>query len=104
MRPKAFKMYLKPGMEEEYKRRHDAIWPELEKQLREQGVYDYSIFLDRDTHTLVGIQKNKAAVGSQQMGDNELVRKWWDYMADILDVNPDNSPISIELPEMFYMK
>lgn len=97
-------MYLKPGMEEEYKKRHREIWPELEQQLRQEGVYDYSIFLDRDTHTLFGVQKNRTNTGSQQMGDNELVRKWWDYMADILTVNPDNSPVSIELPEVFYME
>lgn len=97
-------MYLKPGMEEEYKRRHNAIWPELIKQLQEQGIYDYSIFLDRKTHTLVGVQKNRGRIGSQQMGDDELVRKWWNYMTDLLDVNPDNSPVTVELPEMFYME
>lgn len=104
MKSKAFKMYLKPGMEEEYKKRHREIWPELKQQLRQEGVYDYSIFLDRDTHTLFGVQKNRKDTDSQQMGDNELVRKWWDYMADILSVNPDNSPVSIELPEVFYME
>ncbi len=97
-------MRLKPGMEEEYRKRHDKIWPELTQQLRQEGVYDYSIFLDRDTNTLVGVQKNRGIAGSQEMGDNELVRKWWDYMADIIDVNPDNSPVTVELPEMFYME
>ena len=104
MKSKAFKMHLKPGMEDEYRKRHDKIWPELTRQLRQEGVYDYSIFLDRDTGILVGVQKNKGTGGSQQMGDNELVRKWWDYMADIIDVNPDNSPVTVELPEMFYME
>ena len=97
-------MYLKPGMEEEYRRRHEKIWPELERQLRQEGIYDYSIFLDRDTNTLVGVQKNRGETGSQQMGANELVRRWWDYMADIIDVNPDNSPVSVDLPEVFYME
>lgn len=104
MRSKAFKMYLKPGMEEEYRRRHEKIWPELERQLRQEGIYDYSIFLDRDTNTLVGVQKNRGETGSLQMGANELVRRWWDYMADIIDVNPDNSPVSVDLPEVFYME
>lgn len=104
MKSKAFKMYLKPGMEEEYRRRHAAIWPELEQQLRQEGIFDYSIFLDRTTDTLVGIQKNKGKTGSQEMGNNELVRKWWDYMADIIVVNPDNSPVSEELTEVFYME
>ncbi len=42
--------------------------------------------------------------GSQDMGDNEIVKKWWDYMADIMAVNPDNSPVSIPLEEVFYME
>lgn len=97
-------MYLKPGMEEEYKRRHEAIWPELAEQLKANGIYDYSIFLDRESNLLIGVQKNHGETGSQQMTDNELVRRWWDYMSDLLDVNPDNSPVSVELPEVFYME
>lgn len=97
-------MYLKPGMEAEYKKRHDAIWPELEQLLHEEGVSDYSIFLDRETNMLIGVQKTKAKTGSQQMGGNPLVRRWWDYMADIIEVQADNSPRTVELPEVFYMK
>lgn len=97
-------MYLKPGMEEEYKKRHNAIWPELKRQMQDQGVFDYSIFLDPDSNTLFGVQKNRGEKGSQQMGDNELVQEWWNYMADIMEVNKDNSPVTIDLPEMFYME
>lgn len=97
-------MYLKPGMEEEYRRRHAALWPELAAQLRDEGVYDYSIFLDRATDTLFGVQKNAGATGSQQMGDHAVVRRWWDYMADLIVVNDDNSPVSEELTEVFYME
>ena len=64
---------------------------------------DYSIFWDKETNVLYAVQKNDGA-GSQDMGDNEIVKKWWDYMADIMAVNPDNSPVSIPLEEVFYME
>ena len=64
------------------------------------GVSDYSIFWDKETNVLYAVQKNDGA-GSQDMGDNEIVKKWWDYMADIMAVNPDNSPVSIPLEEVF---
>ncbi|MCH5346467.1 MAG: L-rhamnose mutarotase [Muribaculaceae bacterium] len=103
MRREAFKMFLKPGFEEEYERRHAAIWPELKKLLSESGVSDYSIYWDRDTNILFAVQKVEGDGGSQDLGDTEIVKKWWDYMADIMEVNPDNSPVSIPLPEVFHM-
>ena len=97
-------MYLKPGCEEEYERRHAAIWPELKQLLSESGVYDYSIFWDRDNNILFACQKVRGEGGSQDLGHTAIVQKWWDYMADIMEVNPDNSPVSIPLPEVFYME
>lgn len=104
MRRYAFKMYLKPGYESEYERRHNAIWPELKKLLKDAGVYDYSIFWDRDTNLLFAVQKVEGESGSQDLGTNPIVKKWWDYMADIMEVNPDNSPVSVPLQEVFYME
>ncbi len=103
MRREAFKMYLKPGFEAEYERRHAAIWPELKKLLSDSGVSDYSIFWDRDTNILFAVQKVEGDGGSQDLGNTEIVKKWWDYMADIMEVNDDNSPVSIPLPEVFHM-
>lgn len=100
----AFKMFLKPGCREEYKKRHDAIWPELAQMIKDTGVYDYSIFLDEETNILFGVQKQKGASSSQDMGDNPVVKKWWDYMSDIMEVNSDNSPVTIPLDEVFYME
>ena len=102
-RREAFKMFLKPGFKEEYKKRHAEIWPELKQLLQDGGVYDYSIYLDEDTNILFAFQKVKGDGGSQDMGDNPIVQKWWAYMADIMETNPDNSPVSIPLPEMFHM-
>lgn len=99
----AFKMKLKEGKKSEYKKRHDALWPELEGLLKAQGVSEYSIFLDEDTHTLFAFQKVSGEGGSQDLADNPIVKKWWDFMADIMEVNPDNSPVSIPLEEVFYL-
>ncbi|MBB6482002.1 L-rhamnose mutarotase [Spirochaeta isovalerica] len=100
----AFKMKLKPGFEEEYRKRHDAIWPELIDLLKEQGIEDYSIFWDQETNYLFGVQKVSEGEGSQDLGSNPVVQKWWEYMADIMEVNGDNSPVTIPLKEVFYLK
>ena len=48
----AFKMYLNPGRADEYRRRHDALWPELASLLSEAGIANYSIHLDGETSIL----------------------------------------------------
>lgn len=96
-------MFLKPGMEKEYQRRHAAIWPELKALLSESGVSNYSIYWDKETNILFAYQEVEGDSGSQDLGNTEIVKKWWDYMADIMEVNPDNSPVSIPLPEVFHM-
>lgn len=99
----AFKMILNEGQKEIYKKRHDAIWPELKKLLKDNGVSEYSIFLDEDTNTLFAFQKVLNGSGSQDLSSNPIVKKWWDYMSDVMKVHPDNSPVSIPLKEVFYM-
>ena len=103
MRREAFKMYLKPGCEEEYIRRHNLIWPELKQLLSDSGVSDYSIFWDRDTNILFAVQKVSGEGGSQDLGNTEIVQKWWAYMADIMETNPDNSPVSKDLIKVFHL-
>ena len=100
----AFKMELKAGYEEEYKKRHDAIWPELKKLLEESGVSDYSIFLDHETNTLFAFQKQDGNASSQDLGSNPIVQKWWTFMADIMETNDDHSPVTVPLKEVFYLK
>jgi L-rhamnose mutarotase len=97
----AFKMKLKPGFKDDYKRRHDAIWPELAKLIKSTGVADYSIFLDEETNTLFAVQKQAGGQSSQDLGQNPIVQKWWAYMADIMDTNPINSPVSSPTTEVF---
>lgn len=100
----AFKMKLKPGCEAEYKKRHDEIWPELAALIRESGVSDYSIFLDQETNTLFAVQKQAGGQGSQDLGTNPVVRKWWAYMSDIMEANADQSPVTVPLTEVFYLE
>ena len=100
----AFKMKLKPGFKDEYKKRHDEIWPELKQMLRDAGISDYSIFLDDETNTLFAVQKQSGDSSSQDLGTLPIVQKWWAYMADIMETNPDNSPVTIPLDEVFYLK
>lgn len=100
----AFKMKLKPGMVAEYIKRHNEIWPELTALLKKNGVSDYSIFLDQQTDVLFGVQCNTTdGSSSQELGDNEIVKKWWAYMADLMDTNPDCSPVTIPLVKVFHM-
>lgn len=104
MKRLAFKMYLKEGQKAEYKKRHGQIWTELKQLLKEAGICEYSIFLDEETNTLFAFQKVGGEGGSQDLGKTEIVKKWWAYMADIMQVNSDNSPVLIELEEVFYME
>lgn len=100
---KAFKMQLKHGFEAEYKKRHDEIWPELESLLSDTGIQDYSIFLDEETLTLFAVQKINADFDESFLPNHPIVKKWWAFMADIMETNKDNSPISKSLKEVFHM-
>jgi len=104
MKRLAFKMYLNEGQKETYIKRHDKIWPELKQLLKEAGVSEYSIFLDEETNTLFAFQKVSGVGGSQDLGQTEIVQKWWKYMADVMKVNPDSSPITAPLEEVFFME
>ena len=100
----AFKMKLKPGCAGEYKKRHDEIWPELSKLLKESGISDYSIFLDHETNTLFAVQKQDVDVSSPDLGENIIVKNWWKYMADIMETNEDFSPVTSPLTEVFHLE
>ena len=96
-------MKLMAGCQAEYKRRHAEIWPELKALLKKSGVCDYTIFLDEETNTLFAVQGQEGEQSSQDLGGNPIVQRWWAYMADIMETNADNSPVSTPLTEMFYM-
>lgn len=99
----AFKMKLHKGLEAEYKKRHDALWPELETLLKANGISEYSIFLDEDTNTLFGVMKVEDRQRLGALPAEPVMQKWWAYMKDIMESNPDNSPVSIGLKEVFFL-
>lgn len=100
----AFKMKLNPGQKAAYTKRHNELWPELKKLLKDAGVSEYSIFIDEETNTLFAFQKVSGDGGSQDLANNPIVQKWWAFMADIMETNPDNSPVSRPLEEVFFME
>jgi len=99
----AFKMKLFPGFKEEYKKRHDEIWPELVALLKQTGISDYSIFLDEETNSLFGVLNAEDPKLLDTLPQHEVMQKWWKYMGDIMESNPDNSPVSVPLLDVFYM-
>ena len=96
-------MKLFPGMEEEYKRRHDSLWPEMREMIHEYGGHNYSIFLDRDTNVLYGYLEIESEERWAKSADTEICRRWWHYMADIMETNPDESPVSVDLTPVFHL-
>jgi L-rhamnose mutarotase len=97
----AFRMKLKPGFEAEYKKRHDEIWPELKELLQQAGITEYYIFLDEATGSLFAFQKIAPTPVALTLSEQPVMRRWWDYMADIMEVNGDNSPVAVPCPEVF---
>ena len=100
---KAFKMKLYKGMEEEYEKRHNALWHEMKEMIHEYGGSNYSIFLDRETLTLFGYIELESEEKWAKSADTAICRKWWDYMADIMETNPDRSPVSFDLDAVFHL-
>jgi L-rhamnose mutarotase len=103
MTKRAFKMQLFDGFVDEYKKRHDELWPELEQLLKETGIHEYSIFLDEETNALFGVMNVEDEALLDKLPQHPVMQKWWKYMGDIMESNPDNSPVSVGLKEMFYL-
>lgn len=100
---KSFKMKLYSGMKEEYTRRHNLLWPEMQDMIHQYGGKNYSIFLDEETDILYGYIELESEELWAKSADTEICGKWWDYMADIMETNPDNSPVSIDLTPVFHL-
>ncbi len=100
---KGFKMKLYPGMEAEYEKRHNELWPEMQDMIHEHGGKNYTIFLDKETLTLFGYIEIEDPELWAKGSDTAINRKWWDFMADIMETNPDNSPVSVDLKTVFHL-
>ena len=100
---KGFKMKLYPGFEKEYEKRHNQLWPEMRDMIHEYGGRNYSIFLDQETLTLFGYLEIEDEEKWNASAQTAICRKWWDYMVDIMETNPDNSPVSIDLQPVLHL-
>ena len=100
---KGFKMRVYHNCHEEYERRHNLLWPEMKEMIHNNGGRNYTIFLDKDTDTLFGYLEVEDEELWAKSADDPVCRKWWDYMADVMDTNEDNSPVSIDLKEVFHL-
>lgn len=100
---KGFKMKIYEGQAAEYEKRHNELWPEMKDMIHEYGGKNYSIFLDKDTNILYGYLEVEDEAKWDESANTEICRKWWDFMADIMETNPDNSPVSIDLHPVFHL-
>lgn len=100
----AFRMRLHPGQEAEYRRRHDEIWPELVALLRDAGVSDYTIWLDRESGALFGTLLRGDPQGMDRLPLEPVMRRWWGHMADIMETQPDGAPVAVPLVRLFELE
>ncbi|MCP1102223.1 L-rhamnose mutarotase [Aequitasia blattaphilus] len=103
MKRKSFKMKLYDGMAKEYEKRHNELWPEMKEMIHDFGGSNYSIFLDEKTNILYGYIELRDEELWAKSADTEICKKWWEYMADIMETNPDNSPVSEDLDLVFHL-
>jgi L-rhamnose mutarotase len=101
---KASIMFVHQDCYEEYKKCHDEIWPEMASELKAHGAQNYSIFLERESGKLFAYVEIESEEMWSKMSETEVCQKWWKYMKPLMKTNPDNSPVSVELEEVFYMK
>ena len=97
-------MFLNPGMQAEYKKRHDEIWPELVSLLKEAGVSDYSIHLDEETNILFGVLWRRSDHGMDALPSHPVMQRWWAHMADIMRTNEESEPVAIPLTPVFHLE
>ena len=99
----AFKMFLHAGQRDEYKKRHDEIWPDLAVLLRQAGISNYSIFLDDDTNTLFAYLERPKDHTMASLPVHPVMRRWWDYMKDLMQTDATGAPIARPIGEVFHL-
>lgn len=103
MQTRAFRMNLNSGQADEYRKRHDDIWPELAQALLDAGVVNYRIFFDEPGNALFAVLTHEDVHGLDELPGTALMQRWWAYMQDIMPSHPDASPISVDLLPMFQL-
>lgn len=101
---KCFKMKLYKGFENEYKIRHNNLWPEMKEMIHKYGGSNYSIYIDSETNYLYGFIELENEELWNESAETEICKKWWEYMATLMETNEDNSPVSTDLELMFYLQ
>lgn len=101
---KAFVMQVNANAHDEYERRHNPIWPELESVLKDHGAHHYAIYLDKTRNLLFATVEIESEERWNAVAQTEVCQRWWKHMADVMPSNPDNSPVSRELKEVFYLE
>lgn len=100
---KAFVMQVHPDQHEEYRKRHNPIWPDLEATLKSHGVHNYSIFLHSETSQLFAYVEIEDESRWQRIARTDICKKWWGYMQEVMSSNPDTSPQTLDLQEVFHI-
>jgi len=101
---KAFRMHVNPDAHAEYERRHRPIWEELETTLKDHGVTSYSIFLEPESNQLFGYAEIDSEERWAAIAGTDVCKRWWAFMKDVMPTNPDNSPVSTDLLEVFHIE
>lgn len=99
----AFRMRVHPDKIVEYKKRHDEIWPELAQALKDAGVSDYSIWHDPETNYLFATLIRDENHTMADLPKTDANRRWWDFMADVMDYNDDGTPTAVDLVQVFHL-
>jgi L-rhamnose mutarotase len=96
-------MSVTRGREDEYERRHNPIWPELERTLMEHGVKSYSIYLDPETGDLFAYAEIEDEARWAAIASTDICRRWWRFMREVMPANADDSPVARDLREVFHV-
>lgn len=99
----AFRMQLKPGQLAEYRRRHDAIWPDLVAALKAAGIQDYSIHHDPASDALFATLWRTEAHHMDDLPSLPVMRRWWEAMAPLMETMPDGAPVTVPLRTVFHL-
>ena len=104
MKRRVFTMKLQDGAAVEYRQQHSELWPELRELFRKAGVVKYSIFLEEPTNTLFAVQELSDDNTVAELREHPTVHRWWSHLADLMEVNEDDSPVCVSLTEVFCLE
>ena len=97
-------MSVHAGRQQEYVRRHQPIWPELEEMLLAHGIGTYSIFLDPNTNDLFAYVEFETEEQWLAIAETEVCRRWWSHMSGLMPSRDDKSPVVANLDEVFHIE